>query len=90
MTKYVYAEQFKFMLGENQNDEVKLPYQDIKRVMDSIQFLPIYIISYPLTKHPYLEENCKVKSSRIKNMEAKDGFCEVTTYSGTIYRLITE
>lgn len=93
MSKYTYVENFQFMLGDNRSEEVKLPYQDMETVKSSLENLPIYLWSYPLTGHPYLElnaENRRVKSSRIKKLEEKDGFWEATTQSGTVYRLITE
>ena len=90
MTKYIYTENFVFMLGEKTDEEVRLPYQDIKRVMDSIPYLQMYLFCIPLTNHPNLGGNCRIKSSSIIDMEEKEGFCEVTTKSGSIYRLITE
>ena len=32
MSKYTYAENFTFMLGDNRSEEVKLPYQDLETV----------------------------------------------------------
>ena len=93
MSRYTYVENFQFMLGDNRSEEVKLPYQDMETVKSSLENLPIYLWSYPLTGHPYLELNAehrRVKSSRIKKLEEKDGFWEATTQSGTVYRLITE
>ena len=93
MSKYTYAERFQFMLGDNRDEEVKLPYQDMETVKSSLENIPIYLWSYPLTGHPDLELNAehrRVKSSRIKKLEKKDGFWEATTQSGTVYRLITE
>lgn len=92
-SKYTYTENFIFMLGDNRDEEVKLPYQDLEKVQSSLEHVPIYLWSYPLTGHPYLEitaEKRRVKSSRLKKLDKKDGFWEATTQSGTVYRLITE
>lgn len=94
MSKYVYTEDFKFMLGsKDSNKLVELPYQEIDEVMRAISILPLYLRFKPMTRYSYLDnddELQKINSSRIVKMEKKDGFCEVTANSGSIYRLITE
>lgn len=95
MSKYMYTEEFKFMLGggKDNDNRVELPYQEIDQVMKSISLLPLYLRCKPLTKQPYLncdDESREINSSKIVKMEKKDGVCEVTTGSGIIYRLITE
>ena len=89
-SKFVYAENWKFMYGSCTGKEVELPFQDVETVKKCIGVMPIYIASQPLTEHPYLLESQRVKSTRIEKMQIENGFVEARTSSGTVYRLITE
>ena len=89
-SKYVYATDYKFMLGSNEDErQVLLPFQELEKVKESIQNIFIYLAVTPLTGHPHLGYK-RLRTSRIIKMEKKDGFWEATTSSGTCYRLIVE
>ena len=89
MSKYVYAENFKFITGDGNIKIFRNPYM----VREKLGFLPIHLIVTPLTSHPYLNfsnKTLEVKSTRLVSLEEKDGFWEARSNTGTIYRLITE
>lgn len=89
MSKYVYAESFKFITGDG---NIKI-FRNPVLAKECLQSLSLQLILKPLTLHPYLRssnEDLEVCSSRLVSLEEKDGFWEAQSVTGTIYRLITE
>lgn len=58
-SKYTYTENFIFMLGDNRDEEVKLPYQDLEKVQSSLEHVPIENDKIKVTKKG------KIKTTKI-------------------------
>lgn len=89
MSKYVYAQNFKFITGDA---NLKI-FRNPVLAKELIASLSLHLIVTPLTNHPYLKfsnKTLEVRSSRLVSLEEKDGFWEAQSVTGTIYRLITE
>lgn len=87
----VYAKEWHFVMRGDEGKFIKLPNTECYRLKILIRIFTVHLECLPLTEHPFAktdEVKRGLRTTQVVRITPRDGFWEVVTKSGTIYRLI--